>query len=231
MGQSQAGLRTLRRLAQMWPKRRTRASDDDGGALEHDAVSPFVRLPTSPQSLGAYGQPLNFVLTECERAFLRKQLIGVRRPGTATPSLLARLAEVPVAPEVPDPWSREIVEIADQEDKFALIVSRSAAALAGIGRGVYAALTELVRAKEGFSDIRTQREHLTTLIETYGDDARALDLKALENLVPGLPTHLWTVLRATQDWLRVRELDLGWAPSSLCDRRTSSQRSTSSTAG
>ena len=207
-GAKPSRIETLRRLAQTRPNRRARASDDDGGALEHDGASPFVTLPVSPQSLGANGEPLGFGLTEPERAFLRKHLLGVRRPGTATPSLLARLAEVLVASEAPDPWSREIVEIADQEDKFALIVARSAAALAGIGRGVYAALTELVWAKDGFSDIRTQRDHLRTLIEIYGDNARALDLKALENLVPDLPSHLLNVLRATQDWLRVQQSDL-----------------------
>ena len=47
------------------------------------------------------------------------------------------------------------------------------------------------------------------MIETYGDDARALDLMALGRLVPDLPRHLWTVLRATQDWLGAQELDLG----------------------
>ena len=151
---------TMRRLAQLRLKGRARVSDDDGGALEHDTVSPFAMLPAPPQTLGENNGPLSFTLTGTERAFLRKHLLGVRRPATTKPSLLARLAEVRVAPGAADPWSREIVEIADEDDKFALTVARKAAALAGIGRGVYAALTELVRTKDGLPDTTKQRDHL-----------------------------------------------------------------------
>jgi hypothetical protein len=201
-------IETLRRLAQRNPMRRSRVTDDDGGALEHDAVSPFVKLPDPPEALGTRDEPLDFRLTECERAFLRKQLLGVRRPNTTSPSLLARLAEIPAAPDAADPWSREIVGIADEEDKFALTVARHASALAGIGRGAYAALTELVRSKDGLPDTTKQWDHLRTMIDRYGDDARALNFGELTRLLNNLSGHLINVLTATQEWLKSKQTDL-----------------------
>jgi hypothetical protein len=198
----------MRRLAQLRLKGRARVSDDDGGALEHDTVSPFAMLPTPPQTLGGNSEPISFTLTATECAFLRKHLLGVRRPATTKPSLLARLAEVPVAPGAAYPWSREIVEIADEDDKFALTVARKAAALAGIGRGIYAALTELVRTKDGLPDTTKQRDHLRTMVDSYGDDARALELAKLDALIPNLSGHLKAVLSATQNWLKAKQTDL-----------------------
>jgi hypothetical protein len=200
-------IETLRHLVKTRFGRRGRISDDDGAALEYDAVSPFVALPSPPEALGTKKEPLNFRLTDSERAFLRKHLLGVRRPGTANLSLLARLAEGSVAASAADPWSAEVVAVADQDDKFALTVARKAAALAGIGRGVYAALTELVRSKDGLPDTTMQQDHLRTMIETYGGDARALDLAELSELLPDLSDHLCAVLRATQDWLKAKQVD------------------------
>ena len=207
-GSMPSRIETLRRLVQMNPKRRSRVTDDDGGALEHDSVSPFVKLPSSPEALGAKDEALDFRMTAAERGFLRKQLIGVRRPNTNSPSLLARLAEIPVAADADHPWSREIVEVADQDDKFALSVARKASALAGIGRGVYAALTELVRSKDGLSDTTKQRDHLKAMIDVYRDDACALNIEELTLLLPHLSRQLVNLLRATQEWLNARQTDL-----------------------
>ena len=113
--------------------------------------------------------------------------------------LLAHLAEIPVAADADDPWSKEVLEIADQDDKFALSVARKASALAGIGRGVYAALTELARSKDGLPDITRQGDHLKTMIDVYRDDACALNLDELTLLLPNLSRQLVNLLRATQE--------------------------------
>jgi Family of unknown function (DUF6361) len=84
---------TLRRLAQNRRRQRTRVTDDDGGALDEDPTSPFVMLPPEPEALGVRGEPLDFALAPVERRFLRKHLLGVRRPDTTTPCLLPRLTE------------------------------------------------------------------------------------------------------------------------------------------
>jgi len=207
-GSMPSRIEALRRLAQLNPKRRSRVTDDDGGALDHDAVSPFVKLPRPPEALGSRNEALDFRMTETERGFLRKQLIGVRRPNTNNPSLLARLAEIPVAADADDPWSSEVMEVADQHDKFALSVARKTSALAGIGRGIYAALTELVRSKDGLSDTTKQRDHLKMMIDVYSDDACALNLEELTLLLPNLSRQLVNLLRATQDWLKADRDDL-----------------------
>ena len=206
-GSMPSRIETLRRLAQINPKRRGRATDDDGGALEHDTASPFVKLPSPPDALGAKDEALDFRMTEAERGFLRKQLIGVRRFNTNSPSLLARLAEIPVAANADHPWSREVIEVADQDDKFALSVARKASALAGIGRGVYAALTEIVRSKDGLPDTTRQRDHLKTMIEEYRDDACALNIEELTLLLPTLSGQLVNLLRATHGWVKAKQSD------------------------
>jgi hypothetical protein len=73
---------TLRRLAQNRRGQRTRVTDDDGGALDEDPTSPFVMLPPEPEAFGVRGEPLDFALAPIERTFLRKHLLGVRRPAT-----------------------------------------------------------------------------------------------------------------------------------------------------
>ena len=113
-----------------------------------------------------------------------------------------------MAADADHPWSRQIVEVADQDDKFALSIARKASALAGIGRGVYAALTELVRSKDGLSDTTKQRDHLKAMIEVYRDDACALNIEELTLLLPHLSRQLVNLLRATQEWLNARQTDL-----------------------
>ena len=198
---------TLRRLAQSRRSQRARLADDDGSPVDEDLLSPFVILPPTPKELGVRGEPLDFALVSAERAFLRKQLLGVRRAGAAAPSLLARLTKAKVGSQAADLWSPEIAEVADEEDRRALVTAQRAAALAGIGRAIYAALTELVRGKDGLPESTTHRTHLHKMIEVHGDDARAIDLSALEALLPSISDDLSRVLSETRDWLVVGNPD------------------------
>lgn len=200
---------TLRRLAQSRRRHRTRATDDDGGVLNEDATSPFVLLPPAPEAFGVRGEHLDFALALIERTFLRKHLLGVRRSGTAAPCLFARLTEVGVGPEAADLWATEIADIAGEEDRAALVTARQAAALAGIGRAVYAALTEIAHAKDGLPESTIHRGHLRQMIELYGHDARPIDLNGLSALLPNLSDHLSRVLSETHDWLTAGDPDPG----------------------
>ena len=46
------------------------------------------------------------------------------------------------------------------------------------------------------------------MVDSYGDDARALELAKLDALIPNLSGHLRAVLSATQDWLKAKQTDL-----------------------
>ena len=120
--------------------------------------------------------------SHCRRpngTFLQRHLLGVRRPDTTSRSLLARLTETGVGPAANDLWVTEIADVADSEDREALVTARQAAALAGIGRGVYAALVELARANDGLPESTIHQDHLEEMFELHGNDAGAVDLDAL----------------------------------------------------
>ena len=151
---------TLRRLARRSARLRSRLTDDDGGVLDDDTTSPFVSLPCPPKAMRVRGEPLDFALSSFERNFLYRHLLGVRRPDTTSRSLLARLTEAGVGPAADDLWVTEIADVADSEDRAALVTARQAAALAGIGRGVYAALVELARANDGLPESTIHQDHL-----------------------------------------------------------------------
>ena len=200
---------TLRRLAQSRRRQRTRVTDDDGRALDQDGTLPFVSLPEPPpaEPFGIGDEPLGFALKTEERTFLRKHLLGVRRPSTAIPCLLARLTENRVGPQADDPWVTEIAACAGEEDRAALVTARQAAALAGIGRAVYAALAEIWQVHDGLLESTRHQSRLLQMIEEYGHDARAINLKALHAFLPNLSENLSRVLSETQDWLKAHDQD------------------------
>ena len=204
---------TLRRLARRSARLKSRLTDDDGGALGEDATSPFVSLPRVPETLRVRGEPLDFALSPEERTFLHRHLLGVRRTDTTSLSLLARLAEAGVGPAAEDLWVTEIADVADPEDRAALDTARQAAALAGIGRGVYAALVELSRANDGLPESTIHQDHLEEMIEFHGHDAGDIDLNALSEFLPNLPEDLSCVLSETRAWVAVGNPD----PSALSE--------------
>ena len=204
---------TLRRLARRSARLKSRLTDDDGGALDDDTSSPFVSLPQAPEALRVRGESLDFALLPKERRFLHRHLLGVRRPDTTRRSLLARLTEAAVGPAAENLWVAEIAAVAGSEDRSALVTARKAAALAGIGRGVYAALVELARANDRLPESTIHQDHLEEMMELYGHDASDIDLDALNDLLPNLPKDLSDVLAETKDWVAVGEPD----PSALSE--------------
>lgn len=204
---------TLRRLARRSARLKSRLTDDDGGVLDDDTSSPFVSLPCVPKALRVSGEPIDFALSPVERTFLHRHLLGVRRRDTTSRSLLARLADAGVGPAAEDLWVTEIADVADSEDRSALVTARQAAVLAGIGRAVYAALVELARANDGLPESTIHQDHLEEMMVLHGHDARDIDLNALSGLLPDLPDDLSGVLSETLDWVSVGDPD----PSALSE--------------
>ena len=204
-GVSSSRSEILKRIAATKKFGLNRHRQDDGEPTQDEDLSPFVKLPSPPAEFLKTGEILDFHLTADERKFLRRQLIGVHRGAVLgeSLSLMARLAEEGL-PEsnIAVPWSKSVSKIADAEDRNALTVAKHVAALAGIGRGVYAALVEEAKAAEGAGRTTIHEDHLKVLVGKFGDDARALDMAALKVLVPGLPDYLDGVLQDTQRWLR-----------------------------
>jgi len=163
-----------------------------------------VNIPSPPLHFLENGKPMDFNLTNAEKMFLRKQLIGVLR-GTSpqtSQSLLARIAESRLALEkITTPWANPILKIADREDKMALSIAKQSAALAGIGRAVYAALVEDAKVADGGQRTTRHRDDVKKLVAEQGVDASELDLSALNALVPDLPSYLRDVLAETQKWV------------------------------
>jgi uncharacterized protein DUF6361 len=173
--------------------------DDDSVPLSEPELL-FVALPPAPDTWQSDAD-LDFHLTPQEAAFLSARLKTVVSPDEPTkPSLLARLAEKG-APGVENCWAREVVEIAEQ-DRAALARAGHAAALAAIGRGVYAAMVEAIRdTRDGRATSRRHRDYLGEVVEKQERSASRLDLPALLQDVGGLPEAVASVLEATLEWL------------------------------
>jgi hypothetical protein len=177
--------------------------DDDGGRLDDETTEVFVGLPETPAGWDDPQSPLHFKMPPKERDFLRRKLSLLARPGDGAQSLLARLVEARDFPQDTAPvLPKEIEARADAVDKSALGVARDAAALAAIGRAVYGALVEQLRANDGGPDERTYRTQLRTHFASYGQAAGHCDLDALEAFIPELPLHVRNVLRQTQAYVR-----------------------------
>jgi hypothetical protein len=177
-------------------------TDDDGGRLDDAETDAFVGLPESPQNWDDGASPLDFRLRRNERDFLRRKLGVLARPGDNDLSLLARLVNVggsfPNTPGLP----RGLNDLADPSDRRALQVARDAAALAAIGRAVYGALVEHMRARDGVAEDDTFETLLESHLAAYGDAAAQCDLESAGELLPELPTYVRSVLRETQSYVR-----------------------------
>lgn len=182
--------------------------DDDKQPLFAER-SPFVALPSPPESWNHSQLPLTFNLEPDERDFLKKQLLGLSRPGeSGSTSLLSRLVEhdVPLTTET-DLWSPSVVAAADTEDQAALTRARQAAALAAIGRAIYSALVEQLRTQDGLT---ASNQHLTQLKEVVGKFKAVANRLTIDDIcidAPSMPTHILDVLRQTQLWLNTGSSD------------------------
>lgn len=183
----------------------TRLHDDDRQLLE-ETEEVFAGVPAPPDEWNEPEAEIDFRLRAEEARFLRARLLAVPRPGSdGMPSLLARLAEVPISAST-DLWAAKVTRAAAPEDRPALERARQAAALAAVGRGVYAALVEDLRDRD--DRLPTENLHRSALkgvAAEFRRDALALDVDALHGDAVsggGFGETIPTVLRETQVWLR-----------------------------
>jgi len=176
--------------------------DDEGEPL-FGYEPPFVTLPP-PGEDWTSGGPLSFALLADERAFLAERLSSVLAPAPcAHLSLLSQLARSG-APLSGSLWSRAVLDLAGR-DRAALQRARSSAALAAIGRGVYAALVETLRDRVDKRE--TPHRHRSVLPKLVDEHrARALELGGrgldlVEGDVGVLPPKLRQLMAETLEWL------------------------------
>lgn len=176
--------------------------DDKQLLLEEEPL--FGALPQPPEKWHSANEGLDFSLEPAEAQFLRNCFLTVSRPDSdSTPSLLARLVEHQVNLTDRDTlWSSKVKAASDNADKTALTRAQQAAALSAIGRGVYAAMIEEMRATlDGVVTEDTHRSNLVVVCDKYSTDALGLNIDEILVDAPGMPGGILEVLRATQEWL------------------------------
>ncbi len=181
--------------------------DDDQNPLE-EKLSLFVTLPKPPENWLKTNEGLDFKLTKEEAVWIRKQLMGVGRNGLPheQPSVLALLADIsmPLA-LINTPWSLEILEILNAEEREVMVRAGQVSALSAIGRAVYDALVELMCVEVDHRiGSAIHRDFLSELsCSPLADEALKANLDYIVLDAPHLMGHsILHVLRETQDWLR-----------------------------
>ena len=179
-----------------------RFRDDDHQVLE-ETHPVFAGLPEPPKEWYDSREPLDFCFQDQEARFLRGTLLAVHRPGSGgEPSLLANLVDVPLR-ETSTLWDASVLGGAEPQDRSALQRARQVAALSAVGRGVYAALVEELRANDGRHTEKRHRGYLKVVVEKYREDALALNVAAVRDDAPaGINETILNVLRETQQWLK-----------------------------
>ena len=99
------------------------------------------------------------------------------------PSLLANLVDVPLR-ETSTLWDASVLSGAEPQDRSALQRARQVAALSAVGRGVYAALVEELRANDGRPTEKLHRGYLKVVVEKYREEALALNVTAVRDDAP-----------------------------------------------
>jgi hypothetical protein len=177
--------------------------DDDGSRLDDDSTEVFSNLPKPPDEWSDPDAKLDFEMNLKEQDFLRRKLSLLTRPRETASALLARLVEgrdyyTGTTPGLPQALDAR----ADATDKQALDIARDAADLAAIGRAVYGALVEHLRAEDGGLDEKTFQMQLRSHFDAYGEAAARCDLVGLTTFIPGIPGYVMEVLRNTQEYVR-----------------------------
>ena len=182
---------------------------DDNHQLLEESDPVFVAIPDPPKEWSAPSAPVDFSLQDEEAQFLRNTLLAVQRPGRdGTPALLARLANVRLQ-DSSSLWDARVLCGAEPEDRNALQRARQVAALSAVGRGVYAALVEELREKDGLPTEKHHREYLKTIVKEYREEALALDVAMVRDDAPGgINEAILTVLQETQRWLQRSRADV-----------------------
>lgn len=180
-------------------RRQRKAFDDDGQALQRTDL-PFCALPPRPDDW-AGSEPLTFDLAPRESEFLHRQFVDLRPAVRPTHlSVLARLAAGRKV-QADTCYAPGIAELA-REDATKLRRAGHAAALAAVGRGVYAALVETLREEDDDQPTsQIHRAHLPVVLEKYGADAGRLHLPELIEDVGILPPAVTDALDSTLQWV------------------------------
>jgi hypothetical protein len=183
----------------------SRLQDDDRRPLEEGRPF-FITLPEPPPEWENRRAALKLELSADEAQFIRQQLIGVSRPGRLSGScLLARIAEhgIPIA-RIDYPWLHKVIEIADRDDREALLRAQQVAALVAVGRAVYDALVEHTCETDDKRPMpERHRPYLKQVVRKHGREALKLDIAAVDQDAPNpLPQRILDVLGETQSWLR-----------------------------
>lgn len=197
VGSRSEALRRLQASTRATPR------DDDGGVLDDDSMEVFCTMPNPPPGWDDPDGKLDFILSAKEQEFLRRKLSLLTRPGETALALLARMAEGRDSfPASVLGLPRRLDACADADDKKALGIARDAADLAAIGRAVYGALVEHLRADDGGPDTNTFRLQLHSHFDAYGKAAAHCDLVGLRAFLPSIPDYVFDVLQATQAFVR-----------------------------
>jgi len=183
-------------------------SRDDDRQLLEEPPRIFAKLPKPPPEWLQSNAPLTFALTATEAQFVRDKFIGITMPFTNKPALLARLVQEGVAVSaIAAPWAPEIMALVDNEEQQVLQRARQAAAATAVGRAVYAALVEEIRAREDeMETAQNHREHLFHVIENYQGLALSLSVPELLRDQASLPRDLTHLIAETQSWLASKQV-------------------------
>ena len=173
--------------------------DDDGRPLE-TSLWPVAELPVPPAGWDGSG-PLSFDLEPAERAYVAKLIRATRCPADPRhASLLAMLAGLRI--DAMSCWDPAVLEVAGPH-RAALERAGRAASLAAIGRGIYAALVERQKERDGRAVARRHRDALRNVLEAHAKATAKLDPDLLvADLQPDLPVPVEEVLRETMAWVR-----------------------------
>jgi hypothetical protein len=177
----------------------TSLRDDEEQPFEQ-ATWPFAGCPDPPDDW-RNADKLAFKLGKTERTYLAAQLRGVKSAvGTNERSLLAMLVGQPLG-DADHAWSPQVLALA-QHERDALVRAGQAAALAAIGRAVYAAQVETLKAefdRRGCSD--RQRMALPEVVRSWGRSAQVLDWDAFIADMENLPAPVSDALAQTLRWV------------------------------
>ena len=118
------------------------------------------------------------------------------------PSFLAELVRANIVPtHRQGPWSRQIADAADKEDRQALKRARQAASLSVLARAWYDAAVETLQENDGLRGVTVDhREHLLNVVAKHAGHATSLQLKDLADDGVVLAPEFLTVLKALQQW-------------------------------
>lgn len=181
-------------------KRSTLLKDEEGRPLS-TAAWPFA-CPEAPNEWARDGEgTLTFRLLKTERTFLAKRLRSLTSPDNpGEKSVLAQLVGEDIA-GTRTAWGRQVLQLAGKE-RPVLVRAGQAAALAAIGRAIYAAQVETLQERDGTPPSRIQRSALPTVVSRWAEQAAKLEWSGFCEDVKHLPVAVSEALRLTLDWLK-----------------------------